>query len=231
MTPLFSMRSLSVSSLLNCVSGRSLRIGAVLLLAVTVGAVPSGFHGLSAAEKDAVKNSEAPASADSAASPESAAAEVTLDTGTWKDVEAIVTKNRGKIVVVDIWSLSCLPCMEEFPNLVALQKKSPEEIVCVGFNVDYAGIKTKPPETYRPRVEKFLKKNAAAFPNILSSVEAEAVFGELKLVSIPAVYVYDREGKLAKRFDSSLLTDGEEEAFTYKDDINPFVDELLKSEK
>jgi thiol-disulfide isomerase/thioredoxin len=225
MTPLFSMRSLSVSSLLNSVSGRSLQIGAVLLLAVAVGAVPSGFHGLSAAEKDAVKNSDAPASADTAAS------EVTLDTGTWKDVEAIVTKNRGKIVVVDIWSLSCLPCMEEFPNLVALQKKSPEEIVCVGFNVDYAGIKTKPPETYRPRVEKFLKKNAAAFPNILSSVEAEAVFGELKLVSIPAVYVYDREGKLAKRFDSSLLTDGEEEAFTYEDDINPFVDELLKSEK
>ena len=62
-------------------------------------------------------------------------------------------------------------------------------------------------------------------------MEAEAVFGELKLVSIPAVYVYDREGKLAKRFDSSLLTDGEEEAFTYKDDINPFVDELLKSGK
>jgi thiol-disulfide isomerase/thioredoxin len=226
MTPLFSMRSLSVSSLLNSVSGRSLQIGAVLLLAVAVVSPPSSFHGLSAAEKDAVKNSDAPASP-----PDTAASEVTLDTGTWKDVEAIVTKNRGKIVVVDIWSLSCLPCMEEFPNLVALQMKSPEEIVCVGFNVDYAGIKTKPPETYRPRVEKFLKKNAAAFPNILSSVEAEAVFGELKLVSIPAVYVYDREGKLAKRFDSSLLTDGEEEAFTYKDDINPFVDGLLKSEK
>ncbi|MFN9975243.1 MAG: TlpA family protein disulfide reductase, partial [Phycisphaerae bacterium] len=106
----------------------------MLLLAVAVVSPPSGLHGLSAAEKDAVKNSEAPASADSSASPDSSASEVTLSTGTWKDVEAILEKNRGKIVVVDIWSLSCLPCMEEFPNLVALQKKSPEEIVCVGFN-------------------------------------------------------------------------------------------------
>ncbi|MFN8705640.1 MAG: hypothetical protein ACK50J_03090, partial [Planctomyces sp.] len=90
MTPLFPLRSLSVSSLLNSVSGRSLRIGAMLLLAVAVVSPPSGLHGLSAAEKDAVKNSEAPASADSSASPDSSASEVTLSKGTWKDVEAIL---------------------------------------------------------------------------------------------------------------------------------------------
>ena len=37
--------------------------------------------------------------------------------------------------------------------------------------------------------------------------------------------------KLLKRFDDSLLVDGKEEAFTYKDDINPYVEGLLKDVK
>ncbi|MCA9035558.1 MAG: TlpA family protein disulfide reductase [Planctomycetaceae bacterium] len=157
------------------------------------------------------------------------AAAVSLQNGTWEHVQAIVRKNQGKVVVVDIWSTSCLPCMKEFPKLVALQKQSPSEIVCISFNVDYIGIKSKPVDTYRAPVEKFLKKNSATFTNILSTTESDEIFASLDLASIPAVYVYGRDGKLAKRFDDSLFSDGEEEAFTYEDDINPFVNALLKA--
>ena len=152
---------------------------------------------------------------------------VTLTPGTWSDVEAIVQKNKGKIVVVDIWSTSCLPCMTEFPNLVKLQKTSPENLVCVSFNVDYVGIKSRPPEAYKERVEKFLRKNAATFHNVLCTTESDDLFAQLTLSSIPAVYVFGREGELVKRFDDSLLTDGKEEAFTYQADINPLVHMLL----
>lgn len=162
--------------------------------------------------------------ADESAKTESAdTKDVKLQAGTWKDVEAIVAKHPGKIVIVDVWSMSCLPCISEFPRLVELHNKDPKNLVCVSFNVDYAGIKSKPVESYRERVEKFLKKQQATFANILCTVESEAVFAELKLASIPAVYVYGRDGKLLKRFDSSLYTDGEEEAFTYEMDINPFI--------
>jgi hypothetical protein len=41
------------------------------------------------------------------------------------------------------------------------------------------------------------------------------------------VYVFDAEGKEVRRFDDSLLEDGEEEAFTYKADINPFIKGLV----
>ena len=153
---------------------------------------------------------------------------VTLTPGTWDDVEALVKNSNGKIVVVDIWSTSCLPCMTEFPNLVKLQNRFPSELVCISFNVDYVGIKSKPPEAYRERVEKFLKKQSATFDNVLCTTESDALFAHLKLTSIPAVYVYDQDGKLAKRFDDSLLTDGKEEAFTYEADINPLIDRLLK---
>ena len=154
--------------------------------------------------------------------------DVTLKAGTWKDVESVVQQHAGRIVVVDIWSTSCLPCMMEFPNLVALQKDFPDKVVCVSFNIDYVGIKSKPAETYRERVEKFLNRQRATFPNILSTVEADAVFAELKLASIPAVYVFGRDGKLAKRFDDSLLAGGRDEAFTYQADINPFIRSLLE---
>lgn len=160
--------------------------------------------------------------------PKVEAPEVTLTDGTWKDVEALVGKHMGKVIIVDIWSTSCLPCMTEFPHLVELQKAHGEKLVCVGFNVDYVGIKSKPATYYRERVEKFLTKQKAGFTNILSNTEADKVFQTLELSSIPAVYVFGTDGKLAKRFDDSLLSDGEEEAFTYKEDINPFVEDLVK---
>lgn len=154
-------------------------------------------------------------------------AKVTLTAGTWDNVLEQVKASKGRIVVVDIWSTSCLPCMTEFPNLVELQKTHGDKIACISFNVDYVGIKSKPAEFYRERVQAFLNKQKATFPNILCTIESDKVFEKLELSSIPAVYVFDAEGKEVKRFDDSLLEDGEEEAFTYKADINPFVKSLV----
>ena len=154
-------------------------------------------------------------------------AKILLTAGTWDSVLEQVNVNKGRIVVVDIWSTSCLPCMTEFPNLVELQKTHGDKIACISFNVDYVGIKSKPAEFYRERVQAFLTKQKATFPNILCTVESDKVFEKLELSSIPAVYVFDAEGKEIKRFDDSLLEDGEEEAFTYKADINPFVKSLV----
>ncbi len=148
--------------------------------------------------------------------------------GDWKSVQEFVAAQKGKIVVVDIWSTACLPCMREFPNLVSLQQKYGKEIVCVSLNVDYVGIKSKPPAYYQPRVEKFLNSRKAAFRNYICSVDAIDLFDELKINSIPAVFVYGKDGTLAKKFDDTLLADGEEEAFDYEHDINPFIEALMK---
>ena len=80
---------------------------------------------------------------------------VTLKAGTWADVQKLIGASKGKIVVVDFWSTSCLPCKKEFPNLVKLDRDHPDKLVCISVNLDYAGIRSKPPEYYRPRVEKF----------------------------------------------------------------------------
>lgn len=157
--------------------------------------------------------------------------EVKLTAGTWKDVEALVAKNAGRIVVVDVWSMSCLPCMTEFPHLVEMHRKYDKKVVCISFNVDYVGIKSRPAATYAEKAEKFLQKHNATCTNILSTTPSDEIFQSLELSSIPAAYVYGTDGKLLKRFDDSLLVDGKEEAFTYKDDINPFVEKLLPDVK
>jgi hypothetical protein len=56
---------------------------------------------------------------------------------------------------------------------------------------------------------------------------SDKFFADQELSSIPAVYVFGKDGKLAKRFDDSLLQEGREEAFTYEADITPFVKGLL----
>jgi len=167
------------------------------------------------AEESAVESAESPP--------------VALQTGDWNDLREYVAEQSGRIVVVDIWSTSCIPCMKEFPGLVQLATDHPDQVVSVSFCVDYAGIKSRPPERYRERVEKFLTKQNATFRNYLCTTPSDEFFEEIKLGSIPAVIVYGRDGMPAKRFDSTLLEDGEEEAFTYKDDINPFIEQLLSN--
>ncbi|MEP3478176.1 MAG: hypothetical protein ABJZ55_02905 [Fuerstiella sp.] len=156
---------------------------------------------------------------------------VQLQTADWERMMQEVARHKGKVVVLDLWSTSCLPCMKEYPKLVAMQKHYPKDVVCLALNLDYAGIKSKPPEYYRPRIEKFLTAVKPDFKNFLCTTEANEFFDSIKLGSIPAVLVYGTDGKLAQRFDDKMLEPGEEEPFSYEQDINPFVKKLVQAAK
>ena len=156
---------------------------------------------------------------------DSGASKVSVEILNWEETQRLVASHKGKIVVLDAWSTSCEPCKEEFPNLVKLHKELGRDVVCMSMSCDFAGIKNKPPEFYRERVMKFLQAQGATFQNILSNVPSDELFEQMDLASIPAVYVYGRDGKLAKRFDNdSIKTDSE--AFTYKE-VRSLVEKLL----
>lgn len=144
----------------------------------------------------------------------------------WAGTQKLIASKKGKIVVLDVWSNSCAPCLEEFPNLVALSQRNHPEIVCMSLNLDYIGLKKRPPEHYQEKVLKFLKEQDARFDNILSSEKDETMYEHLGIPSIPAVFVYGRDGKLAKVFENSEAKT-EADNFTYKD-VNAFVETLLK---
>lgn len=137
----------------------------------------------------------------------------------WKKTEELIASHKGKVVVVDMWSLSCDPCRKEFPNLVKLHNERKDKVACISVSTDYAGIKSKPPEFYKAKVLEFLTEQKATFENVLCSVDSETLFDQLSLASIPAVYVYGKDGKLVKRFA------GEE--VHYDKEVVPLVEELL----
>lgn len=151
--------------------------------------------------------------------------DVTLKVASWKETMQLLPKYKGRVVILDLWSTSCIPCMREFPNLVQLQERFGDKVACISFNCDYVGIKSKPPEYYRERVMKFLQKREATFLNVLSSTPSDELFDQIQLASIPAVYVFGPDGKLVNRFDNDEGKYGDE--FTYKEHVIPLVERLL----
>jgi thiol-disulfide isomerase/thioredoxin len=151
---------------------------------------------------------------------------VTLRILDWAGVEEIIASHRGKVVVVDLWSTGCIPCRREFPHLVKLHRELGERVACVSVSTDYDGIPSKPPETYRETVLEFLTQQGATFDNVLCSVAAEELFDQLKIGSIPAVFVYNQAGELVQWFTEPV--DGQE--FTYAGQIRPYVESLLAGE-
>ena len=122
-------------------------------------------------------------------------------------LQKLIAAQSGKVVVMDCWSTSCAPCIKEFPNLVALHKKyGPAKVACISLSFDYDG--SEKLEDVQPPVQKFLERQGATFDNVLSSVPSDELCKKLDLPSIPAVYVFDRDGKLSKRFEGSKAYDG-----------------------
>lgn len=150
----------------------------------------------------------------------------------WDQLQELVASHQGKVVVVDIWSTACEPCLREFPRLVALQQRHPDDVVCISFDCDYAGVKKKPVAYYRERVMKALvEMKAKPVINVMSTLAADELFEKINLDSIPAVYVYDRSGKLSQRFDNRTPASETEEGISYELQIDPLVARLVTVEK
>ncbi len=139
-------------------------------------------------------------------------------------IEQLIASHRGQVVVLDAWSTSCVPCVKEFPKLVALHARySPEQLACISLSFDFEGIGT--PQEQVPRVLKFLERQGATFENVVSSEESDVLYRKFKLASVPAVFVYDRSGQLRKRFDNEAAA-READAFTYEQ-VGQLVAELV----
>lgn len=127
-----------------------------------------------------------------------------------------IERHRGRVVVLDCWSTSCPPCVQEFPALVALAAAHGDRVQCLSLCFDYDGL-GKPADLVPP-VQAFLEKvNAGQVVNMLSSEEADSLYQKLGLVSVPAIYVWKPDGSLAVRYDDDMAARELGRAFTYAD--------------
>ena len=126
----------------------------------------------------------------------------------------LIASYKGKVVVVDCWSTSCVPCMKEFHNLVEIHKKyDAEKVACISLCFDYAGIDD--PKDLVPPALEFLEKEGATFDNVLSSDSDETLYEKFDMSSVPTVLVYGRDGKLPKKFDDNWKKPDGKKGFSY----------------
>ncbi len=96
-----------------------------------------------------------------------------------------------------------------------MQKKYAKDgVVAVSVNLDDPN-----KDAVKDKIKKFLVSQKATFTNLILDEPPDVWQKKLKFDGPPCVFVFDRDGKIAKKFDS-----GEK----YEDDIEKFVVDLLK---
>src|SRR5207247_2624252 len=101
-------------------------------------------------------------------------------------------KQRGKVVVLDLWASWCGPCRQSFPHLVEMHHKYADRgLVCVSASIDEVGDKEK--------ALKFLQSQNATFANYLIE-DGDVAMRYFGVNGIPSVFVYDRDGQMAGPF-------------------------------
>lgn len=176
----------------------------------------------------AADNISTPANAPAASANAQASNPVKVELASFEELKSQIASFKDRVVVVDAWSTSCVPCMKEFPHLVALARRWPEDVVCVSINLNYSGLANKAPESYVPEVTKFLQSktaDAANMLNLVSTVPDEQMYGLLEIESIPAIFVYDRQGTLAGKL---TVDTGGSDGLTYEGDVIPLVEKLIE---
>jgi thiol-disulfide isomerase/thioredoxin len=128
-----------------------------------------------------------------------------------------VKAQAGKVVVLDIWATFCVPCKKEFPRLVKLHEQHAKDgLVCMSLSVD--------DQEDLPAAFAFLKSRRASFANFLIEGPAHIWQNHFVLKGVPAVFVWDRAGNQAARFDG----DDPDNQFTY-DQVEKKVALLLQA--
>lgn len=157
----------------------------------------------------AVCSGERPASADPPP-------EVRIRAVSYRELGEAVRALRGKVVVVDVWADYCVPCKREFPNLVRLHDRyAADGLVCISVSLDDAA--------KQDAALAFLTRQKATFANYRLTDKADVWQKAWKINGPPAVFVFDRAGRRAARFDS----EDEKKPFTYEE-VEDVVRKLLR---
>jgi len=107
---------------------------------------------------------------------------------------------KGRVAVVDFWATYCLPCKKEFPRLVELSRK----YAARGFAAVSVSLDDSTDEHARKEANRFLNEKQAAFSNFLLDEKPEFWQDKLKIDGPPCVFVFDRDGRLVKKYHDDV---------------------------
>jgi len=121
-----------------------------------------------------------------------------------------IARQRGRVVLLDVWATWCGPCIEEFPRLGEWQKKfGPDRLAIVALSIDS-------PSDLESQVVPFLRKHDTEGLDLLLYTEGD----HDKLVNsidpkwpgqVPALFLYDAQGHLRHSMPGEHTAAGVEE--------------------
>jgi peroxiredoxin len=99
---------------------------------------------------------------------------------------------RGKVVVVNFWAAWCVPCADEVPQFIALQKKYQDQgLQVIGFSV----------EDDATELRNFYHKYQMNYPVIASDIKIADSFGGV--LGLPTTFVIGRDGKIQAKYNGA----------------------------
>ena len=110
---------------------------------------------------------------------------------------------KAKLRLLNVWATWCVPCVQEMPDLRAIDDLFGPELSIVGVSMD-----DMIPDTKQEKVTAFLDKQKIAFPNVYYTGNPDALGEHLDFDGeIPLTIVYDRKGKELWRHQGRLDRD------------------------
>ena len=124
-------------------------------------------------------------------------AEMTARPASADEFRAVLKKQAGKVVVVNLWATWCVPCLREVPDLLKLEAEfAARGVVLIGVAVD-------DPSPGAAQVEQFRKKYFPAFVTYARNGpemdELASVIDPAWNEVVPTTYILDRAGKPVAR--------------------------------
>jgi len=117
-----------------------------------------------------------------------------------------IQKNRGKVIVVDMWNLGCPPCIQAMPHLTELHNKyASKGLVVVSLNLD----NPRDEENVADVKALLARKKLGAVTNIMLDEDQKFWTSKFKINGVPAVFIFDRDGKWHKFYEETLQVQDE----------------------
>jgi len=109
----------------------------------------------------------------------------------------LIAQAKGRVVLVDFWATWCDPCRAEMPDLVRLAARYHAR------GLELATVSCDEPEQEAGAVA-FLQKNGAPAPHYVKHAANDEKFIDAIdpkwSGALPALFLYDRQGRLVKSF-------------------------------
>jgi thiol-disulfide isomerase/thioredoxin len=124
----------------------------------------------------------------------------------YADLTDFVRANKGKVILLDFWATTCVPCRASFFHTVEMYQKYRDKGLVV------ASVSTDPLEPadeakLKARILKFLDSETATFTNFLLNEPPDVLRTKLHMDFIPCIYVFNQSGQWTQFIGETIEPD------------------------